>query len=112
MCVPFISRRTGAGERPAVHRMLMLNTTVGMLIQVAAVSVLAVFGDYIMQMWLGKGHFAGWGVLWVFCVMLTLENHHVIFARFGKPTAHEAYGTRYGEKWRFSPGPSIWFLPI
>lgn len=90
MCVPFISRRSGAGERPAVQRMLMLNTTVGMLIQVAAVSVLAVFGDYIMQLWLGKGHFAGWGVLWVFCVMLTLENHHVIFARFGQSSRADA----------------------
>jgi O-antigen/teichoic acid export membrane protein len=61
----------------------MLNTTAGMIIQIAAVSIIAVFGDYIMQLWLGKGHFVGWGILWVFCIMLTLENHHVIFARFG-----------------------------
>jgi len=83
MCVPFISRKSAAGDHSGVHRMLMLNTTVGMMIQIAAVSVLAVFGDYILQLWLGKGHFVGWGVLWVFCIMLTLENHHVIFARFG-----------------------------
>jgi O-antigen/teichoic acid export membrane protein len=83
MCVPFISRRSAAGDRLGVHRMLMINTTVGMLIQIASVSILAVFGDYIMQLWLGPGHFVGWGVLWVFCIMLTLENHHVIFARFG-----------------------------
>ena len=90
MCVPFISRRSGAAERTAVHRMLMLNTTVGMIIQIAAVSVLAVFGDYIMQLWLGKGHFVGWGVLWVFCAMLTLENHHVIFARFGQSSGTDS----------------------
>ena len=83
MCVPFISRRSAASDRAGVHNMLMLNTTVGMVIQVAAVSILAVFGDYILQLWLGKGHFVGWEVLWVFCIMLTLENHHVIFARFG-----------------------------
>jgi O-antigen/teichoic acid export membrane protein len=83
MCVPFISRRSAAGDQAGVHRMLMVNTTVGMIIQVAAVSILAVFGDYILQFWLGKGHFVGWGILWVFCIMLTLENHHVIFARFG-----------------------------
>ncbi|MBI5237018.1 MAG: hypothetical protein HY887_01155 [Deltaproteobacteria bacterium] len=83
ICVPFISRKSASGDQSGVHRMLMLNTTVGMMIQIAAVSILAVFGDYITQLWLGKGHFVGWGVLWVFCITLTLENHHVIFARFG-----------------------------
>jgi O-antigen/teichoic acid export membrane protein len=83
ICVPFISRKSAAGDHSGVHRMLMLNTTVGMMIQIAAVSILAVFGDYILQLWLGQGHFVGWGVLWVFCIMLTLENHHIIFARFG-----------------------------
>lgn len=83
MCVPYISRKSAAGDHVGIQRMLMLNTTVGMLIQLAAVSVLAVFGDYIIQLWLGPGHFVGWGVMWVFCIMLTLENHHVIFASFG-----------------------------
>ena len=83
MCAPFISRKSAAGDQAGIHRMLMLNTTVGMLIQLAAVSILAVFGDYIMELWLGPGHFVGWGIMWVFCIMLTLENHHVIFARFG-----------------------------
>lgn len=83
MCIPFISRKSSAGDRSGVHNMLMLNTTTGMIIQIAAASIIAVFGDYILQLWLGKGHFVGWGVLWAFCIMLTLENHHVIFARFG-----------------------------
>jgi O-antigen/teichoic acid export membrane protein len=83
MCIPFISRKSSSGDHSGVHNMLMLNTTAGMIIQIAAVSIIAVFGDYILQLWLGKGHFVGWGVLWVFCIMLTLENHHVIFARFG-----------------------------
>jgi O-antigen/teichoic acid export membrane protein len=83
MSMPFISRASAAGDHAGVHRLLMLNTTVGMLIQIAAVSVIAVFGDHILELWLGKGHFVGWSVLWVFCIMLTLENHHVIFSRFG-----------------------------
>jgi len=86
VCMPFISRKSAAGDQSGIHNMLMLNMTLGMMIQIAAVSVLAVFGDYILQLWLGKGHFVGWGVLWVFCTMLTLENHHVIFARFGLST--------------------------
>lgn len=89
MCMPFISRKSAAGDRFGIHRMLMVNTTVGMIMQIAAVSILAVFGDYILQLWLGKGHFVGWGVLWVFCIMLTLENHHVIFARFGISAKNE-----------------------
>jgi O-antigen/teichoic acid export membrane protein len=83
MCIPFISRKSAAGDKADVQRMLMVNTTVGMLIQLSAVSIIAVFGDYIIDLWLGPGHFVGWKILWVFCIMLTLENHHVIFARFG-----------------------------
>ncbi|SPD73160.1 putative Membrane protein involved in the export of O-antigen and teichoic acid [uncultured Desulfobacterium sp.] len=83
MCVPFISRYSAAGNQTGIHSLLMVNTTVGMIIQIAAIMVVAVFGDYIIQFWLGTGHFVGWNILWVFCIMLTLENHHVIFARFG-----------------------------
>lgn len=83
MCIPFISRKSAAGDQAGLHRMLFANTMLGMMIQLAAVSILAVYGDYILQIWLGPGHFVGWAVLWVFCIMLTLENHHVIFARFG-----------------------------
>lgn len=83
MCIPFIARRSAAGDSSGVHELLLINTTVGMLIQVGAVAVIAVFGDYIIRIWLGENHFIGWGVLWVFCIMLSLENHHVIFARFG-----------------------------
>lgn len=83
MCIPFISRHSAAGNQSGIHSLLILNTTVGMIIQIAAIVVIAVFGDYVLQLWLGKGHFVGWNILWVFCIMLTLENHHVIFARFG-----------------------------
>lgn len=83
MCIPFIARKSAAGDSSGVHELLLINTTVGMLIQMGAVAVIAVFGDYIIQIWLGENHFIGWNVLWVFCIMLSLENHHVIFARFG-----------------------------
>jgi len=83
MCIPFISRKSAAGDQKGLHSLLFANTTLGMIIHLAAVSILAVFGDHILQIWLGPGHFVGWAVLWVFCIMLTLENHHVIFARFG-----------------------------
>lgn len=83
MCIPFISRQSAAGDRSGVHRLLMVNTTVGMIIHLAAIALIAVFGDHIIQFWLGKGHFVGWHVLWIFCLMLTLEHHHTIFARFG-----------------------------
>lgn len=83
MCIPFISRKSAEGDQSSVHGLLMLNTTVGMVMQLMAVSLISVFGDYIIKIWLGEGHFVGWSILWVFCIMLTLENHHVIFARFG-----------------------------
>jgi len=61
----------------------MVNTTVGMIIMMAGVSMIAVFGDELLRIWIGPGNFVGWWILWIFCLLLTLENHHSIFARFG-----------------------------
>lgn len=83
MSIPYIARMSAAGDQRGLHRLLMINTTVGMMLQMAAVSLIGVYGDHLIQFWLGKGHFVGWNIIWVFCVMLTLENHHVIFASFG-----------------------------
>ena len=83
MCSPFVARMSAAGSRTAVNNLLMVNTTVGMMIQIGAVCIIGVFGDYLIQFWLGTGHFVGWEILWIFCAMLTLQNHHVIFAWFG-----------------------------
>jgi len=83
MSIPYISRMSAAGDQSGLHRLLMINTTVGMVMQMAAVSLIAVYGDHLIQLWLGQGHFVGWNILWVFCIILTLENHHVIFASFG-----------------------------
>jgi len=83
MSIPFISRMSAAGSRESLHNLLMLNTTVGMMIQIAGAAMIAVFGDYLISFWIGSNHFVGWPVLWTFCIMLSLENHHVIFARFG-----------------------------
>ena len=83
ICTPFISRLSASGQIQSVHKLLMVNTTVGMLIQLAGVCMIAVFGDYLLAFWIGPGHFVGWPIIWVLCLLFTLENHHVIFARFG-----------------------------
>jgi O-antigen/teichoic acid export membrane protein len=83
MTVPFISRISAAGDKKNLHRLLLINTSVGMITLLAGMLIIALFGDALMGLWLGKGHFVGWSILWVFCTMLTLEGHHVIFAQVG-----------------------------
>jgi len=83
MSMTFTSRLSSAKEKKNVYRMLYNNTSLGMITLFAGLSILALFGDTVIKLWLGDGHFVGWPVLWVFCIMQSLESHHVYFAQTG-----------------------------
>lgn len=83
MTVPFVARRSASGDHENLKKLVVANTSVGMVIFLSGIIMFAFFGDRIVKLWLGPGHFVGWPIVWVFCMMLTLENHHVIFAQIG-----------------------------
>jgi hypothetical protein len=59
-----------------------------MAVMIILASFLAVFGDRIVDLWLGPGNFVGYPVLWTLLVMLTLEVHHVIHATATMAAGH------------------------
>jgi O-antigen/teichoic acid export membrane protein len=83
MTIPFVCRISASEDKSNLKKLLLTNTSLGMVIFLSGILMFVFFGDYLIKLWLGPGHFVGWPILWVFCAMLTLENHHVIFAQVG-----------------------------
>ena len=87
----FVSQLWQAGEIGYVQEIVRRNVRIGLGIMVSGVAVLGSCGKEIVQLWLGPGHFVGYPVLLVFCVMLTLEAQHVILAASSRATEDEPF---------------------
>ncbi|MGI9860907.1 hypothetical protein SDD30_05900 [Moorella naiadis] len=77
---PFLSKIYASGDTHAFESLLIRNIRYGMTLMITLVAFLAIYGDEVIDLWLGPGNFVGFPVLWTLLVMLTLEVHHVIFA--------------------------------
>jgi O-antigen/teichoic acid export membrane protein len=87
----FVSQAWQAKDFAAVHRITIRNAQIGMSIMAAGVGFLMVAGRELIQMWIGPGNFLGYGILLVFCIMLTLESQHVILVSSSRATEDEKY---------------------
>jgi O-antigen/teichoic acid export membrane protein len=77
---PFLSKAYSAGDMGTFKKLLSRNIRLGMALMITLASILAVFGDRVISLWIGAGNFVGFPVLWTLLVMLTLEVHHAIHA--------------------------------
>ena len=77
---PYLSMAYAAGEFGKFTRLLVRNLRLGLGLMVVLCTFVAVNGDRIVSVWLGRPMFAGFAVLWVLLFMVLLEVHHVIFA--------------------------------
>lgn len=87
----FISQAWQAGNLSAVQRLTLKNAKIGLSIMAAGVAFLSFNGQEVLELWLGSGNFIGYGVIMVFCIMLTLEVQHVILATCSRATEDEKY---------------------
>jgi O-antigen/teichoic acid export membrane protein len=87
----FVSQAWQAKDYVTVRRITIRNAQIGMSIMAAGAGFLMVVGRELIQLWIGKGNFLGYGVLLVFCVMLTLEAQHVILVSSSRATEDEKY---------------------
>jgi len=85
---PFLSKAYAAGDMQACTTLLMRNVRFGMAVMVMLASFLAVFGDAVIESWLGPGNFVGFPIVWTLLIMLTLEVHHVIHATATMAAGH------------------------
>lgn len=77
---PFISAAFADGKMEEVRRITMRNVRVALVLMAAGASFLAFFGKQLIQIWIGKDNFVGFGVLLVMLCAMTLEAHHVSLA--------------------------------
>ncbi len=77
---PFLSKSYAAADMDAFKILLLRNVRYSMGLLVILSAFIATFGDKIVNLWLGEGHFAGFPVLWTLLTMTLLEVHHVTLA--------------------------------
>ena len=87
----FISQAWQAGDLPGIHKIMLRNGKLAMSIMASGVAFLLFAGKELTDLWLGKGNFIGYEILVVFCIMLTLETHHVITMQTSRATEDENY---------------------
>jgi O-antigen/teichoic acid export membrane protein len=87
----FISQAWQASDFTTIHKITLRNAKVAISIMGAGVAFLLLAGQELINLWLGKGNFVGYEVLGIFCIMLTLETHHVILMQSSRATEDENY---------------------
>lgn len=85
---PFLSKAHAAGNTDEFNRLLFRNVRYGMGVMIVLAMFLSVFGDKVIDVWLGEGNFVGFPVLWFLLAMVVLEVHHVIHATAVMATGH------------------------
>lgn len=86
--VPFLSKAHAAGDEDAFHALFFRNIRFGVGLIIIFTSFFAVFGEKIINVWLGPGNFAGLAVLWILSATLILEVHHTIHATVAMSAGH------------------------
>jgi O-antigen/teichoic acid export membrane protein len=87
----FISQMWQTGQITEVHRIVQRNLRFGLIIMAAGSACLLVVGEELMNLWLGPGHFIGYPILAIFCVMLFLEAQHSGVVYASRSTEDEAF---------------------
>jgi O-antigen/teichoic acid export membrane protein len=89
--LPFISSAYAEENFNVVRQFLFRNVRFGMTSVGILGAFFAVFGEGIINVWLGKGNFVGYDIVWVMLVMIVLEVHHVIVASVTMATGKIAF---------------------
>lgn len=85
---PFLSRLYSQGDMNAFKQLLLRNVRIGMIAMIMPSAFLAIFGNFLIDLWLGAGNFVGYAVLWTLLIMFLLEVHHVIHAMAAMAAGH------------------------
>lgn len=87
----FISQAWQSSDLNTIHKITLRNAKIALAIMAGGVAFLLSAGKELIDLWLGQGHFIGYGILLVFCIMLTLETHHVVLMQSSRATEDENY---------------------
>ncbi|MGB4346452.1 MAG: lipopolysaccharide biosynthesis protein [Burkholderiaceae bacterium] len=87
----FISQLWQARQLKQIHRIVQRNLRFALIVMACGSACMLMVGEELMSLWLGPGHFIGYPILIVFCVMLFLEVQHSAVASASRSTEDEAF---------------------
>jgi O-antigen/teichoic acid export membrane protein len=87
----FISQLWESGEITKAQQVVQRNLRLGLSLMLCGVASLILVGENVISLWLGKGHFVGYSVLIVFCIMLILDSQYMMITTASRATEDEAF---------------------
>jgi O-antigen/teichoic acid export membrane protein len=88
---PYISHLWQAGDLGEVRRVVRRNLRIGLSIVLTGVATIVAAGDSLFNAWLGPGHYAGWQLPALFCLMFFFEQQIFLIMTACRATGHEAF---------------------
>jgi O-antigen/teichoic acid export membrane protein len=77
---PFMSQAHAQKDPAEIRRLLERNQRFSLSVLIVLGVCFACFADRVIHLWLGPGHFIGFGVVWVLLAIMCLEAHHSAMA--------------------------------
>jgi O-antigen/teichoic acid export membrane protein len=87
----FVSQLWQGGHLEQVHHIVRRSVRFALIVMACGIACLLAVGRELMDVWLGPGHFVGYAVLGVFCLMLFLEAQHTAVAAASRSTEDEVF---------------------
>ncbi len=87
----FISQLWQAGKLVEVHRVVLRNMRLALLIMGCSAGLLLAGGEGLFNLWLGVGNFIGYPILALFCMWQFLEVQAFAFSLCSRATEDEAF---------------------
>jgi O-antigen/teichoic acid export membrane protein len=87
----FVSHLWQQGQISEIHRVLIRNARLGLLIMLTATAVLAIAGESTFDLWLGPGNFVGYQILFIFLTSELLATQSEVISVASRATEDEVY---------------------
>ncbi|NEO33003.1 MAG: oligosaccharide flippase family protein [Symploca sp. SIO3C6] len=88
---PFLGQMWQAGDLNKIHKIVINNCRISLLIMACGTSFLLISGKELTSLWLGNDVFIGYKILATFCIMLTFEVQNVCLIYSARATGNEEY---------------------
>lgn len=90
--IPFISQMWESGNLVGVHQIVKRVCLSSLLIVSIGTSFLLVSGSDVIELWIGKEGFIGYGILIVFCLMIFFDTQNMSLIECARATGKDKYG--------------------
>jgi O-antigen/teichoic acid export membrane protein len=88
---PFLSQLWQAQRQDHARELTRRMLRFGLLVAVCGLTAVLIGGNDLFTLWLGRGHFSGYGLLAVFATIMLFEAHSFMISTASRATEDEAF---------------------